>query len=114
MRSNWRRAYEAARCEERETWRLCIHESAHALAAYTLGIKLKNLVVGRGVNDDSMSLQGYCAWKIRDDDPRSLVTAAIAGPSADWIFFDVSRSADSQDYRDAHCCDATSCESRGR
>jgi hypothetical protein len=69
---------------------------------YPFGIRLKNLVVGRAVNDERMNLQGYCAWEACDD-PRSLVTVAIAGPSADWIFFDVSRSADSQDYRDAHC-----------
>jgi hypothetical protein len=101
-KSRWRDQYmarrQAAWSDERETWRIAVHEASHAVLAYISGnVRLRHIVVGR----NSEGLGGLCAWE-NCNNPRALIVVALAGPASDTIFFNRSRSDDTSDYRDAY------------
>jgi hypothetical protein len=97
--SRWRARYQAARSAQqqaerdaRETWRIALHEGAHAVAVRrTPEARVESLAIGYGVLDGSRSLQGACRWGMIDEgssvDYRADICITLSGPAADEFFF---------------------------
>jgi hypothetical protein len=92
MRSNWRARYEQARSaqqqaerDRRETWRLCLHEAAHAAVCFALSVPFRRVAVWW---DDTFRQQGVVELEdIGRADKQSVLIVHCAGPASDMFFY---------------------------
>lgn len=102
MRSSWRQLIETRRASEHELHRICQHEAGHAVAAFSGGLALTRVFVGRGL-DDTLNISGRCEWRADTGDIPAQVSllASLSGPAADLFLHGRTPNPNSSDYRDA-------------
>jgi hypothetical protein len=88
MRYDWRRRQaeqQQAERDRRATWRLCLHESAHAAVCLALGVPFDRVAVWF---DDTLRQRGVVELEDGGSaDQQSLLVVHLAGPASDMFFY---------------------------
>ena len=103
---NWQQRTAQRRQAERNKHRLALHESAHSVCCYVRNMRIKKIMVGRGINDeyDDLQMRGWCGWEVDKLEPRDLLVVTLAGPASDRFFGYGEPDSRSRDFADAKRC----------